>query len=281
MTVRMLQLLALLPLAALLTLARAADAQARSLDETFALGVEAYTQGLNTEHRDPRLEQFRRAQRLFESLAEQGVRTPDLFTNLGNAALQAEDLGAAVLAYRRALALDADAARALQNLEHARSLLPAWVPRPEPAGMFDSLFAWHRTIPALLRERIAAACFAVMALLVAASIRFGQSGLRNAAILPGLAWLAVIGAGALDRGGESGEGAVVTSAEAVARVADSPLAPSAFPQPLPAGAEVRVLETRAPWLQVRLANGRDAWVKASSLTRVAYAEDAGDGEGAG
>jgi tetratricopeptide (TPR) repeat protein len=251
------------------TPAETAAGPTRSLGDNLGLAVEAYTQGLNTEHRDPRLEEFRRAQRLFASLAQRGVRTPDLYTNLGNAALQAEDLGAALLAYRRALLLDADHPRALQNLEHARSLLPAWVPRPEPVGVLDSLFFWHRTVPVSVRELLAAGCFALACLLLAVSMRVGQRGLRNAAILPGLAWLAISGAALLDSG-RAGGGAAVVTREAVARAADSSLAPSAFPQPLPAGVELRILEQRAPWLRVRLANGRDAWLQASNVQRVEF-----------
>jgi tetratricopeptide (TPR) repeat protein len=255
--------------------ALASVAQARSVEDSFGLAVETYNRALQTEQRDARVEEFRRAQRLFAGLADQladrGVRSADLYTNLGNAALQAEDLGAAVLAYRRALMLDADHSRALQNLEHARNLLPSWVPRPEPSGMLDSLFLWHRTVPAPIRSLLAALCFTAAALLIALAIRFAQPALRNAAILPGVAWLAIAGSVAFDPGGDGQEAAVVIRPEAIARAADSPLAPSAFRQPLPAGAELRILEERAPWLRVRLANGRDAWLKASVVSRVAFA----------
>lgn len=260
-------------LAGMLSLLVAGPAAARGVEEVFAEAVESYTRALETEERDPRLESFRRAQLLFESIAARGVRTADLYTNLGNAALQAEDLGGAVLAYRRALRLDADHPRALQNLAHARGLLPSWVPRPEPAGVLDSLLVWHRSIPPDTRGLLAAACFAVASLLLASSIRFGVGALRTAAVLPGMAWLAVVAAGVLDPGEAPGR-AVVTGSETIARAADSSLAPSAFPQPLPPGAEVRVLEERDPWLRVRLANGRDAWVKASSVTRIAFEGEA-------
>jgi SH3-like domain-containing protein len=33
--------------------------------------------------------------------------------------------------------------------------------------------------------------------------------------------------------------------------------------------EVETLEQRSPWLRIRLANGREAWVSESSVTRVA------------
>ncbi len=245
-----------------------AGAEPRSVEDSFELAVDVYTEGLNTGQRDARLDAFRRAQRLFASLAERGVRTPDLYTNLGNAALQAEDLGEALLAYRRALLLDADHPRALQNLAHARSLLPSWVPRPEPAGVLDSLFVWHRGVPAPQRSLLAAGCFALAALLFATAIRFEQGALRTAALLPALAWIAIIGASVLDGDGDAQNAAVVTR-EAVARAADSSLAPSAFPRPLPAGVELRILEERDSWVRVRLANGRDAWLQASQLSRVA------------
>jgi hypothetical protein len=246
-----------------------AAAEPRSPEEMLGLAVDAYTEGLNTERRDPRLEEFRRSQRLFASVAEQGIETADLYTNLGNAALQGEDLGGAVLAYRRALQLDADHPRALQNLDHARSLLPGWVPRPQPAGVLDSLFFWHRTVPAPLRELLAAGCFALAAVLVGSGVRFRQSALRNAGMLPVMAWLALLGSVLVDPGADGQDDAVVTVSEVVARAADSTLAPSAFPQPLPGGVELRILEERTPWLRVRLANGRDAWLNQSSVTRVA------------
>jgi len=251
-----------------LALTGPAFGQATAPEQILDQAVESYTRALNTERRAPRLEEFRRSQRLFERLAVPPAGTAALYTNLGNAALQAEDLGAAVLAYRRALALDADYPRALQNLDHVRSLLPPWVPRPEPADLFDSLFFWHRSVPVPTRELLAALCFLAASLLVAASIRLEQSALRNAAILPGLVWMAVVTSLVVEQGAGDRAEAVVTAPEAVARAADSRLAPSAFPQPLPGGVEVRILEERAPWLRVRLANGRDAWLSRSTVTRV-------------
>ena len=249
-------------------LAFAAGGAARSLEESLADAVASYTEGLHSEARDVRLAAFRRAQALFAGLAEQRVASAELYVNWGNAALQAEDLGTAVLAYRRALSVDADHPRALQNLEHARSLLPSWVPRPEPAGLFDSLLFWHRTVAEPVRERAAAGCFAGAALLLAASLRLRQTALRNAAVLPAIAWLALVSSLVLDPVGDARDLAVVTVPDSVARAADSALAPSAFPQPLPAGVEVRILEERSPWLRVRLASGRDAWLHHSSVVRV-------------
>ena len=231
--------------------------------------IASYRAALDTSKRDLRLEGFRKAERLFSRTANGGASNPELYTNLGNAALQAEHLGAAVLAYRRALAIDPDHPRAVQNLEFVRTLLPEWVPKPESGGLLDSFFFWHKTLARSDRSLGAAIAFAIAVLLLAAAIRFGQSTLRTAAILPALVWAALIASVAVDDVGARLDEAVVIADEAVARAADSALAPSTLPAPLPGGVEVRILERRSPWIRIRLANGRDAWVAESALMTVA------------
>ena len=105
-------------------------------------------------------------------------------------------------------------------------------------------------------------------MLVALSIRFEQGVLRGAGALALVVWALLAGSIALDRSNEAAHAAVLTADEAVARSADPGLAPLAFPEPLPGGTEVTWAEHRSPWVRVRLANGRDAWVSESSVTRV-------------
>jgi tetratricopeptide (TPR) repeat protein len=238
-----------------------------------ARAVEAYRTGLDTPERDERLDAFRRSVRLFAAAAAEGGGSADLYANLGNAALQAEDLGTAVLAYRRALVLDPDNSRARHNLEHARSLAPDWLPRREEPALLGSFFYWHRTLAPAERMRIAALCFALAGVLVAVSIRFRSNSARNLAILPALAWIALTGSLALDPADRSANEGVVTAPEAVARSADSVNAPPRFAQPLPMGTELRVLERRDDWVRVALANGREAWVRSSSVTSIAPSDD--------
>jgi len=245
--------------------ASALSPEAAQLEDAIA----SYQSALDTSERDARLEGFRKAERLFARIAQSGASNPELYTNLGNAALQAEHLGAAVLAYRRALAIDPDHPRALQNLEYVRTLLPEWVPKPEPGGLLDSFFFWHKTLARSDRALGAAIAFAVAALLLAGSIRSRKPALRTAAILPALVWAALLASVASDSGGAQLDAAVVVADETVARAADSALAPSTFPAPLPGGVEVRILERRSPWVRIRLANGRDAWVAESALATVA------------
>ena len=56
--------------------------------------------------------------------------------------------------------------------------------------------------------------------------------------------------------------------EVTARSADSPNAPARLTQPLPGGTEVKVIEDRNDWLRVRLYDGRDAWLPATSVRQI-------------
>ena len=99
--------------------------------------------------------------------AQEGGANADLYANAGTAALQAERLGPAVLAFRRALALDPDHTTSQRNLAHARTLLPAWVPKVGSDSVFDTFFFWHRSLSTFERSAAAAVCFLLAALAIA------------------------------------------------------------------------------------------------------------------
>lgn len=248
-------------------------ARAGELDRERRLrqALDAYAAALAETDRDTRLAGFARAERGFASLVADGVETAALWTNLGNAALQAQHPGRAVLAYHRALALEPNAPTARQNLAHVRSRLPAWVPRRDAAEGAQRLL-FYRAIAPRTRAALAAVCFAAMAACVALAVRRREGGregaFRGLAIGFGLAWASGIASLAYDARAGRDDLAVVVADEVLARSADSQLSPLALPEPLPAGAEVELLEQRGGWARVRLANGRDVWVRASSVERV-------------
>ncbi len=231
--------------------------------------VNEYQKGLNTKSTDRRLEHFRRAQRLFAQITgEQGLNNAGLYVNLGNAALQATDLGNAILAYRRALVLEPGNQRARQNLSYARELLPDWIPRPKSRTLLDTFFFWHQTLSVGARQFGASLAFAMAAVLLAMGIRWRWVWARNLALLPAVVWLGLVSV-PLWTSNLANE-AVITSVEVVVHAADSAGAPPRFAEALPGGAEVRIVERRNDWVQIRLADSRDGWVRGSSLTPVAH-----------
>ncbi|MCP4038708.1 MAG: hypothetical protein GY733_17340 [bacterium] len=241
---------------------------AQELEVMLREAVDGYASALDIEDRDRRLEEFRRVERLFAAATEEGRASADLYANLGNAALQAEHLGNAVLAFRRALVLDPDHVRAGQNLDHVRGMAPDWVPRREGSVLFDSFFQWHRTVSPAERVRAAAIAFLVASLVFAFGVVVRSVAARNAAFLPGFVWCAMLGSMIFDPASIAEDDAVVMAREVIARSADSIHAPARFSKPLPPGTEVQILESRDTWLRVALANGRDGWVRTSSVERV-------------
>lgn len=243
--------------------AAASDARSR-----VARAVEAYSSALDTTDRELRGERFRQAERLFGGALALGVENADLYTNQGNAALQAGRLGGAVVAYRRALRLDPDHDRALQNLDYARSLLPEWVPRRERSPLFDSFFFWHRSLSRSERATGGAVLFALACALGGAAVRWRSPLARTSSIVLAAGWAALLVSLLLDSRARLADEVVLTAPETVVRSADSIHAPARFAHPLPAGTEARVVERREGWLRIRMASGRDGWVQGSSATRV-------------
>jgi tetratricopeptide (TPR) repeat protein len=226
-----------------------------------------YAEALEETDRDKRIAIFGQAEIGFASVIEHGAENASLQTNFGNAALQAEHIGRAVLAYHRALRLDPDATPARQNLAHIRTLLPSWVPRPGSSEGAPALL-FYRRFSSTSRSNAAAVCFAMAAACLAISVRRREGAWRGAALTGSVAWALLVASIVFDSTEQESNLAVITADEALARSADSRLAGLAYPEPLPSGVEVEVLEERAEWTRVRLSNGRDVWVRGSDVTRV-------------
>lgn len=244
-------------------------ADAAAPPSTLEQAVAAYHQAQETGLAANRPAAFARAERLFAGAAAQGGNA-ELWTNVGTAALQAEHVGAAIFAYRRALSLDPDHRRAQQNLTHARTLLPAWIPRPESGGFLDSFLAWQHAMSAGERRGAAALAFALGAAMVGAALAGGSGVLRILAVFPLAAWGLLLASGAA-RGGE--RDGVIIGLDTMARAADSRNAPARFAEPLPAGTEITITDERGDWTRVLLADGRDAWVSSAAVQPVGAGAD--------
>jgi len=238
--------------------------------------VHAYTEAMNTKPRDERLRKFAIAEQLFRQLVAGGarhapVRNADLYVNLGNAALQAEHLGTAIVAYRRALDLDPGHPRARQNLDYTRSLLPEWVQHEDPTRWIDSLFFWHATLSYGQILIVAALCFLAAAIMLAIGLVRQTLLWRNLALVPALGWLVLTISLIVDPGQTTAQDAVIIT-EAVLHTADSENAAARLPKPLPNGVEVELLQHRERWSEVRMPDGRTGWVRNSTLELVANPE---------
>ena len=233
-------------------------------------GRQAYGQAL--EEQDPvrRARHFADAERALRA-ASSSRPTPELLADWGNAALGAGDSGYAMLAYRRALALQPDHERAAKNLAWLRDRAPAWLPRPSGGGALDSLLFWRDLFSVSQRLWIAAGAFALAVLMLTPWPTRRMRLLRRLSLVPIAVW--VVAAGSALLSGAATPAGVVVSDGSPMRSADSTGAGLAFAHPLPAGTEVGILETRDGWLRIALADGTPGWLRANSVARVAAGQD--------
>jgi tetratricopeptide (TPR) repeat protein len=252
--------LVVLLLAAATTRASAEPAHSTS---SLASGREAYQQALGVTDASARKAAFTRAAIALGEAAQATPDRPELLADWGNAALGAGDVGAATLAYRRALALDPGNARAKQNLAWLRNRESPTL-RPAGGGAADTLFFfrdWSRS-----RRLVVGACaFACTVLLLVSWSGRRRRGLGLLAILPAIVWLAMVLSVLLED--RHTHDAVVMDA-VVLRAADSAGAPAALSSPLPRGTEVTIVENRETWAKLRIANGTLGWVPAGAIQRI-------------
>jgi tetratricopeptide (TPR) repeat protein len=247
-------------------------ANAESNQDRVEAAIAQYSRAMDCQDRDRRLSMFARAEQLFRQVVEGDAEHPpienaQLFVNLGNAALQAERLGPAILAYRRALAVAPHNAQARQNLAYARALLPQWARYDEQQGLFDSLFFWRSLLSASQIKLLAAGCFLAAGVLVAVGIYRNQGFWKYLAIAPLFAWAIVMSSQMLVRGQSSTQDVVVVL-ESLVYSADSANAPSRLSKPLPSGTELRLIQQRDRWSELELPDGRTGWVLAANIRSV-------------
>lgn len=245
---------------------------ARPLHASEALvanAIEEYTSAMEVKERNQRLAKFARAEQMFRQAADELAKSgqaasPELLVNLGNAALQAEHVGQAIVAFRQALEQDPGNVQAQQNLAYARRTLPDWVARSADTDLVETLFFWKRLYSERQVDVTAALLFLVGSGLLAIWIATGRTLWRNLAFAPAVVWLVLFGSSFLTPGQSAAE-AVVISGGATLYSADSENSPPRMSDPLPDGAEVEILQSRDRWTEVRV-TGRTGWLRASVLT---------------
>lgn len=255
---------AAVPKAAVVVLLLAALAPARAHADALSDGRTAYQQAMTQTDASARKAAFARAAALLGEAARTHADRPELLADWGNAALAAGDVAHATLAYRRALALDGENARARHNLAWLRSRQPELF-RPADASSGDSLFFFHGW-PRATRLLVGAAAFAIAILLLVPWRGSRRRALTGLALLPAAIWIAMTVSLLVE---ERRPADAVVVDDAVLRAADAMGAPAALSQPLPKGAEVTITERRDAWTKVRLASGTAGWVPAGAVEPVA------------
>jgi tetratricopeptide (TPR) repeat protein len=244
--------------------AKAAPALPR--DQLYALLQEANTafQTANAANNpDIAMPLYDKAILLYEKIIDQGgVRNARLYYNLANAYLLREDLGRAILNYRRAEKLDASDLNIKKNLSFARSRRADRVETSTQRRVLETLFFWHYDFSLKTKALLACLFLGIFCAVLALIVWLGRgSAIFVAAVLSGVLFLCLLTSLLLRARQEAGTRCgVITAAEVVARQGDGPNYPPSFKDSLHAGLEFTLVEHRPGWLHIELADGSDAWI---------------------
>lgn len=200
---------------------------------------------------------------LYEKIIDQGgVRSAGLYYNLANAYLLKDDIGRAILNYRRAERLDRSDLNIKKNLAFARSRRIDRVETAAPKRVLETLFFWHYDLSLWTRFLLACLGFACLCLSGVAMIWRGRgTGSTAAAVFSAVLVVSLLASILVERRLQSGERfGVITAAEVVARQGDGPNYPPSFKDSLHAGTEFDLIEQRPGWFHIRLSDGADAWI---------------------
>lgn len=186
--------------------------------------------------------------------------------NLGNIYFRMNDLGRAILNYRRGLHWLPDDAKLRQNLQAARERRRDAFNEPEKTRIAKTLFFWHNDFPRSWRCII----FLCSHLLfwLSAGLLFWRRPfwLKGVAAATLLLWLAMAASLAVTWHQEYRvRHGVVLAVEVTARKGDGVSYAQAFTAPLHAGSEFVLLQQRPGWMEVRLPDGQSCWLPESAV----------------
>lgn len=270
--------LGLLPLLTALAFASSARAEANDPTAALARAQAAYDTAIGLKASKPAEARaaFAESAAIFQGLVDDGADTAGLRFNLGNAYVQAGDLGRGIANYLRARQLAPYDAAILANLATARTDVQAKI--AGDAVNDGSRIGWWRFVGERTRLGVALVGWFVFWGLVALPLVRGRAAKGQR---PSASWLRGVRGAALLVAFLSGSTVaidrwllatrplgVIVGAEVVVRKGNGEGFEAQVAEKLGPGVECMVLERRPGWTRIRLADGTEGWVPEHDLVSV-------------
>ena len=219
----------------------------------------------NTTTNDPDQAQrlYEKAILNYEKIISDGlIKNSKLYYNLGNAYFLKEDLGRAILNYRRAESLDKTDTNIQKNLAFARSRRIDTVDVRTKKRILETLFFWHYDFSIKTKFLVTCICFAIVCISVTAMLWRGKSApwVVTAVICCFLTACFLASVVVETRSRANTICGVITDQQVVARQGDGLNYPESFKDPLHAGTEFDLLERRSRWFHIILSDDSDGWI---------------------
>ncbi len=253
----------------LLSLVGPAKAQ-MSKDQAYLLfsqANESFRQANSTRDSKQAERLYEKAILAFEKIAEQGqIKNAKLYYNLGNAYFLKGDIGKAILNYRRAEKLDSSDTNIQKNLTFAHSKKIDKVRTKTEKRVLQTLFFWHYDFAIKTKFLLTCIFFGIVCLCAAWVIWFGRSvPWMISAIICAILTVCFLSSLVVEsRTQASRICGVITIKQVVARQGDGQNYSPSFKDPLHAGTEFDLLESRPGWLHIKLFDDSDGWIPDSA-----------------
>ena len=208
---------------------------------------------------------YQRAIAGYEQLIAAGIHNARLYYNLGNAYFRLNDLGRAILHYRRGLRLEPGNRQIQANVSYARSRRVDQIDVSSQRSLGHKLFFWHNELSLQTQGTLVLAGY-----LLAWSCAFAHLFWRRTSLLwgrAGAAFVCLVFAGStlfMHYQQTTRRAGVIVAEEVVVRKGNGESYTPQLPQPLHAGTEFVVLEARGSWLAIQLDNGTSGWIRRDS-----------------
>ncbi len=234
----------------------------------LATASDYFRKASETPDRDQAEALYEKALVRFERLVADGIQNGQLYYNIGNTYFRMDDLGRAILNYRRAQQYIANDENLRQNLAFALSRQPDKLEVKQETQILKTLLFWHYDLSFQVKLICFAIINALMWTVLAAKTYTRKSGLGSA--LAVILFLVLLIGGSLAHEMVVGEKAagVLVGQEVVARKGDGFAYSASFKTPLHAGLEFDLLEERGEWLHVQLRDGVQCWVPRQSAEMI-------------
>lgn len=209
------------------------------------------------------LEYWRKAARRYERLIREGdFRNGAVFYNLGNIYFRLDDIGRAILNYRRAQRFLPRDPNLLRNLAFVRSCRRDHIAEPERTRVLKTVFFWHYDLPLPWRENGFLAAFAAFwSFALLGRLRRRRAWPRWCGAAAAVAALALAASLAVEEWNRAKHRpGVILSQQVIARKGDSESYEPSFTEPLHAGTEFTLITRRGEWLEIALADNRTCWI---------------------
>jgi len=211
-----------------------------------------------------------RAQKLYEKailnyekiISDDRIKNSKLYYNLGNAYILKDDLGRAILNYRRAESLDKADTNIQKNLAFARSRRIDTVEVKTEERILETLFFWHYDFSIKTKFLVTCICLAIVCMSMTVMLwRDKYAPWVVTAMICGLLTVSFLASVVVEtRSRANTICGVITHQQVVARQGDGPNYPESFKDPLHAGTEFDLLERRSGWFHIMLSDDSDGWI---------------------